>query len=112
MPTWIPTLIVLLAFMLQGCATDDLGKSYPSTQRVLVVESRSDIGRSYEVMGKVRVRVAPYKNPGILRMELIEQAKARGADAMVIKDLPDAEDIAKSTGDKDDTVTGELIKYK
>ncbi len=80
---WIVGLVLLAA-----CASVDyVGKSYPPTANVDLYMSADDVQRPYEVMGEARAQVdaIPFAKPGPqLQQKLMEEARARGANGVIL----------------------------
>ena len=74
-----------------GCVTVDyVGKSYPPTTSVEIYLSADDVQRAYETIGEARAQVGalPFANPGQqLQEKLVAEARARGADAIILGQL-------------------------
>ncbi len=83
------TLAVLAC--LAGCATVDyVGSSYPPTTHVDVYMSDGDVPRAYQVIGEARAQVEalPLTKPGPqLQDKLVAEARARGADGVILGGL-------------------------
>jgi hypothetical protein len=81
----------MVAVLLAGCASVDyVGKSYAPTANVDVYMSADDVRRPYEVMGEARAQIdaIPFSKPGQqLQQKLLEQARAKGADGIIIGQL-------------------------
>jgi hypothetical protein len=81
----------MVVVLLAGCASVDyVGKSYAPTANVDVYMSADDVRRPYEVMGEARAQVdaIPFSKPGAqLQQKLLEQARAKGADGIIIGQL-------------------------
>jgi hypothetical protein len=85
---------------LAGCATVDyVGTSYPPTAHVDVFMSESDVPRPYQVIGEARAQVEalPLTSPGQrLQEKIVAEAKARGADGVILGGLSSRE-VASTT---------------
>lgn len=79
---------VWLLALFSGCVSVDyVGKTYAPTSNVDVVFSADDVRRPYQTMGQVRaqVDVIPFTNQSQqLQDKLIAEARARGADGIII----------------------------
>ena len=74
-----------IAISLTGCvATDYLGDSYPATDRVDIFYSKDAVTRPHKEMGRV---TAIGLNADKIKEELVDEAKAHGAHAVVIEDM-------------------------
>jgi hypothetical protein len=75
--------ILLLTF---GCANSNyLGKSYSPTTNVDLIMDNHDISRDYEVMGNMIVTAGAFTSTEKMQLKLMEQAKLKGADAVLIE---------------------------
>ncbi len=77
---------ILILVYAQGCVNVSYtGKSYPETANVEVLKKQKDIPAGYELMGKA-VATAPSEEgtPKEMEKRIIEKAKAKGADAVMI----------------------------
>ena len=122
-----------LTALLPGCVTTDyVGKTYAQTTRVDLYFSESDITRAYEVMGTVRSSAPGELSFEDIQKELMKEAMAKGADAILIEDMTtiavgsttttqgkgngDGNDRWSSTSNtterKEKILAGKLIKYK
>jgi len=83
--------LVMAMVLLSGCASVDyVGKTYAPTHDVEVFMSADDVGRAYEVMGEARAQVdtIPFAKPGQqLQDKLVAEARARGADGIILGQL-------------------------
>lgn len=126
-------LILILLFITACVNTDYIGKSFAPTTNVDVYFSESDIDKEYEVMGKISEEATEYLPFDKLQQEMIEQAKAKGADGIILGDMEkvetgsssyssgsiedksvDKNTYSSSTSDiitKDNVLHGTLIKY-
>lgn len=75
----------LMLGALVGCATTDyVGQSYAPTENVDIFFSTDDIGRQYTVMGTAKTEGTEYLSFEAIEQQLVKDAMARGADAIVI----------------------------
>ncbi len=75
----------LIIGALAGCATTDyVGQSYPPTENVDIFFSTDDIERQYTVMGTAKTEGTEYLSFEAIEQQLVKDAMARGADAIVI----------------------------
>ena len=83
--------LVMAMALLAGCTSVDyVGKTHAPTHDVEVFMSADDVGRPYEVMGEARAQVdtIPFAKPGQqLQDKLIAEARARGADGIILGQL-------------------------
>lgn len=80
-----------IALFATGCTTVDyVGRSYSPTANVAVYFSEADVPQPFEVMGEARATTddLPFGSPGAtLQEKLVEEARARGADAILLGGL-------------------------
>ncbi len=78
-------LSLLVLGTLAACATTDyVGQSYAPTENVDIFFSTDDIGRQYTVMGTAKTEGTEYLTFEAIEQQLVKDAMARGADAIVI----------------------------
>lgn len=85
--------MAMLLFLTAGCVeTDYMGRRYPPTDRVEVYYDLEDLARPNYVMGHLQAEVLPGTDYATVEAELVEEAMAKGADALVIEgaDMIDA----------------------
>ena len=122
--------ILVAAFILTGCVSAEyMGKTYPPTDHVDIFFSFDDIEGDYEVMGEIRAEAAEFLSMEKIQNKLMEEAMAKGGDAIVIEDWDkvivssstttqgEAEEnkykeTTTSTVTTEKVVTAKLIKYK
>lgn len=124
---------ITLSAILPGCVTTDyVGKTYAQTSHVDLYFSETDITRAYEVMGSVRSSAPGELSFEEIQEELMKEAMAKGADAILIEDMntvtvgSTTSTQGKGNGDNNDRwssssntterkekiLAGKLIKYK
>lgn len=137
----IKTKIIVSSFLLFlmliiGCApkAEYLGKTYPPTTNVDFFMNANEIKKDYEVMGEMTVKgQLGSRNAEDMQAKLIEEAKLKGADAILIEELKEVvtgttstttgsiKDNKKGTSyneqtrtneSKDKILTAKLLKYK
>lgn len=93
--------IVLSAVVGAGCVSVDyVGKSYPPTSSVDLYMSAADVKRPYEVIGDARAQVEalPFSSPAQqLQTKLVEEAKGRGANGVILGSLSSRQVSSTST---------------
>ena len=83
-------LVVLLISI--GCTTTDyVGKTYPKTDRVEIFFNIDEIKHEYEVMGQIKAEAPEEIRFEDMEKKLVEDALARGADAILIGELKTVE---------------------
>ena len=83
----MPRILVSAALVMltAGCAhIDYIGEAYPRTERVDLFFSEGDIGRPYKVVGQVLATGDQYINAAGVQRRLMEEARKKGADGVVI----------------------------
>lgn len=71
-----------------GCTKIDyVGKEYPPTTDVEIFFSMDDVEREYEVMGHLTATAADMVSTEKMQEEILEKAREKGADAVVILGL-------------------------
>ncbi len=125
------TIAILTAtFILVGCVSAEyMGKTYPPTDHVDIFFSFDDIDRDYEVMGEIRAEAAEFLSMEKIQNKLMEEAMAKGGDAIVIEDWDKVivssststhgeadenkyRETTTSTVTEEKVVTAKVIKYK
>jgi hypothetical protein len=82
------TIIFILVFaaLISGCAKSSyVGKSYAPTVNVDLFMDENGLTRPYEVMGQVSIDGESLVSTDKLQEKMMEEAKARGADAVLIE---------------------------
>ena len=98
-------LLVLVALLAIGCASVNyVGKSFEPTTNVDLYFSKEDIEKEYTVMGHA-IGSGAYDSNAIQKA-LIEEAKEKGADAVLITGIDDQDNGHESE------VTASFLKYK
>lgn len=78
--------ILAITALLSGCANSSyVGKSYAPTLKVDLFMDESSITRPHEVMGQVSIDGESMVSTDKLQEKMLEEAKARGADAVLIE---------------------------
>ena len=99
------SLVVLVALLAIGCAeVDYVGESFWPTTNVDLYFSKEDIEKEYTVMGHA-IGSGTYDSNAIQKA-LIEEAKEKGADAVLITGIDDQDNGYESE------VTASFLKYK
>ena len=85
--------IFLIALLISvGCTTTDyVGKTYPKTDRVEIFFNIDEIKHEYEVMGQIKAEAPEEIRFEDMEKKLVEDALARGADAILIGELKTVE---------------------
>jgi hypothetical protein len=79
-------LILVISAFISGCAkTSYLGKTYSPTVNVDLFLDESGLTRPYEVMGQISIDGESLVSTDKLQEKMLEEAKARGADAVLIE---------------------------
>jgi hypothetical protein len=82
-------LFTIILLLLGGCTQIDyVGKEYSPTDNVDIYFNEKDIGRDYTVMGQVLATSDYYfVSAEKMQKKIIEQAKKKGADGVIITEL-------------------------
>ncbi len=104
---------IALAIFIIGCANVKyVGKSYNPTTNIDVYYSEKDIEKEYEVIGHVVGRGGFFVSDDQIHKKLIEEAKQKGADAIVITGI-DVEHVSSGDVDSEERqIEATFIKYK
>lgn len=82
----IPALVA--AVLIPACAhVDYVGRSYPPTSQVDLYFDEREVEAPYDVMGQVIARANDLVSAEKLQAKLMDKAKEKGADAVVITGL-------------------------
>jgi hypothetical protein len=80
-------LILVVSAFMSGCAkTSYVGKTYAPTDNVDLFLDETSVTRPYEVMGQVSIDGESLVSTDKLQQKMLEEAKARGANAVLIED--------------------------
>lgn len=109
-------------------SVDYLGKSYAPTTNVDLFFDQNDITKEYEVMGTINAEMPEWMNMEKLQERLIEKAREKGADAVLVADLekqvtgstsmtngnggPFWGSTTSTNTERVSVVTAKLLKYK
>jgi hypothetical protein len=126
----------VILMLLTGCAptAEYLGKTYPPTTNVDLYMNADEIKKGYEVMGEMTVKgQLGSKNAEDMQAKLMEEAKVKGADAVLIEALEEVvtgttssttgsvkddkkgttyNEQTRTTESKDKILKAKLLKYK
>ena len=103
-------LVTLLTLLVIGCASVNyLGKSYDPTTTVDVYFSKEEIEREYTVMGHA-IGSSGWISLIELQKRLMEEAKRKGADAVLITGL--GKDSGSDFDIDEDQINASFLKYK
>jgi hypothetical protein len=97
--SWLTGMGVAVLVCLAGCGgprVDYIGEIYAPTPHVDVFYQKADTKRPYRVMGKATVTGWESTPAGDMQAKLIEEARMRGADAVLIERL-DVVAVGEST---------------
>lgn len=77
--------LVVATMVLSACATTDyVGETYAPTTHVDVFFAESDVGRTYKTIGTARTEGTEYMTFETIEQQLVTDAMAKGADAVII----------------------------
>ena len=101
-----------MSFILACSHINYVGKSYQQTKNVDVYFSESATGREYEVMGHAISAGQIFVSEDDLQEKLIEEAKLKGADAIIITGIDRDSEFDGRGYDAEKQVKATFIKYK
>lgn len=104
--------VALLVLFVSACAeVDYVGSSYPPTTHVDVYYSEDDVDKDHRVMGHAVAHADDFVSIEKLQKALIEEARNRGADGIIIHDIESIP--AHTTDDSDERqIKATFIKYE
>ena len=126
-------LIAVLVFMFSCTKIDYVGREYPPTEHVDIFFSLDDVELEYTIMGHITATADDFVSAEKMQKEMLQKAREKGADALVILGLEHYTTGGKSTyaetvekkEDKETTtgvtttsveekkeIKGTLLKYK
>ncbi|RLE17955.1 MAG: hypothetical protein DRJ65_22055 [Acidobacteria bacterium] len=77
--------VLAVAFVAGACVTTDyMGKTYPPTSHADVFFKAEDVKHAYETMGRIEGETTEYMTFEVIEQQLIKEAMAKGADAILI----------------------------
>ncbi len=79
--------IVLLLSLAACTKIDYVGEEYPPTDQVDMYFSEADIRLEYKIMGRMIATADDYVSSGKMQKKIMEEAKKKGADGVVILGL-------------------------
>ncbi|MFP4058118.1 MAG: hypothetical protein ACLF0G_14720 [Candidatus Brocadiia bacterium] len=97
---------LLAALALVGCGptVDYIGQSYPPNPHVAVFMEAKDVPRPYAIMGTCTVTAGEGMRAGKMQDAMMEEARMRGADAVLLQGL-DVVTTGQSTTWREDEST-------
>lgn len=101
---------LFLLLMSCGPSIYYLGDTYPTTEQVDVFYDEKDIPRAYTTIGQMTHDKIVNYAPELIREEMIQDAKKRGADGIIFTDVV-MERENEMDGDRL-SVKAKLIRYK
>ena len=88
-----------------------VGSSYAPSEKVDVFVDEATIKKEYDVVGKGYVRSTYWSKPETIQSKAIAKAKAKGADAILVKDYFSLDGLTvNATVRSDSTGKGILVK--
>ena len=90
-PTFLFIFLISCAMVISCTTTDYVGKTYSKTVRVEIYFTTDEIKRPYEVMGQIKAEAPEAVRFENMVKKLVEDAMARGADAILIGELKTVE---------------------
>ena len=108
----LSSVFVLATLFVVGCATVDyVGESFEPTTTVDLYFSKESIETGYTVIGHAMGSSVFYSNDTIQK-ELIEEAKRKGADAVLITGIGKAHAHMGDTSIDESQINASFLKYK
>ncbi len=105
--------IVALSFVLSACSHFNyIGKSYKATDDVEIYFSEKEIRRDYTTIGHAVSAGQIFVSVDALKKRLIEEAKANGADAILIKDIDRDPEFDGQGFDAEKQIKASFLKYE
>ena len=89
--TFLFILLISCAMVITCTTTDYVGKKYSKTDRVEIFFNTDEIKQEYEVMGQIKAEAPEAVRFEDMEKKLVEDAMARGADAILIGELKTVE---------------------
>lgn len=90
-PTFLFIFLISCAMVISCTTTDYVGKKYSKTDRVEIFFNTDEIKQEYEVMGQIKAEAPEAVRFEDMEKKLVEDAMARGADAILIGELKTVE---------------------
>ena len=90
-PTFLFIFLISCAMVISCTTTDYVGKTYSKTDRVEIFFNTDEIKQEYEVMGQIKAEAPEAVRFEDMEKKLVEDAMARGADAILIGELKTVE---------------------
>jgi len=88
-----------------GCTSSTYsGTTASPTQRVDVYHSEAEVSRPHTSMGTIRTTASPSMSLGAIEAELVNQARQRGADAIIVDKV-----ALETIGYRTETASGEQV---
>jgi hypothetical protein len=108
----LKTFIILILLVI-GCASVNyVGKSYDPTNNIDVYYSEKEINKEYEVMGHAVGRGGLFVTDNQINKKLIEEAKMKGADAIIITGVGVEHVSTGDTSTEERQFKAMFIKYR
>jgi hypothetical protein len=109
----VSVLVILAAVFAMGCASVNyIGNSFDPTTTVDVYFSEDEIKKEYTVMGHA-LGTGSLVSIDKIRIKLIEEAKGKGADAILITGLGKSHvPVGDDTSMEEDQINASFLKYK
>lgn len=89
-------LLAVAALLISACSPSYLGKTYAPTQNVDIYIDPADIKKDYTVMGNTETEVL-LKTTERTQQDLIELAKSKGADGIILSSSEEVTSVSQST---------------
>ena len=109
----LPRALILVTLLAAGCASVNyVGKSFEPTSSVEVYFDKAEINRDYSVIGQA-IGSGVWRSYDTIQKKLIEEAKFKGADAILITGIGRSHvPIGDSGQANENQINAAFIKYK
>jgi len=104
--------MALISFMLSCAHVNYIGKTYDKTDQVEILFSESETDKDYEIMGHAISAGQLFVSMDDLQEELIQEAKQKGADAIIITGVDRDSEFDGRGYDAEKQIKATFIKYK
>lgn len=105
-------IVIVVLLCLSACTKIDyIGEEYPPTTHVDLFFDMDDVTREHKVMGHLIATADDMVSAGKMQKKMIEKAKEKGADAVVIMEF-DKYQSGETTSYKETTEEGKTKKGK
>lgn len=104
--------MILFSFILACTHVNYVGRTYQQTNTVDIYFSETETNKEYEVMGHAISAGQIFVSADDLQQKLVEEAKLKGADAIIIIGIDRDSEFDGRGYDAEKQVKATFIKYK